>query len=102
MKENNIDTNTITKKTTSGSVTKNNNSTTNLFTKDNYIWMLAGLAVIALGFLLMAGGKSADPKNFNADDVYSFRRITLAPFLVIVGFLIEIYAIMKKPKAINN
>lgn len=102
MKENNIDTNTITKKTTSGSITKNNNSTTSLFQKDNYIWMLAGLAVIALGFLLMAGGKSADPKNFNADDVYSFRRITLAPFLVIVGFLIEIYAIMKKPKAVNG
>ena len=93
MKENNTNTNTV---------TKNTNSSTNLFTKDNYIWMLAGLGVIALGFLLMAGGKSADPKNFNADDVYSFRRITLAPFLVIVGFLIEIYAIMKKPKAVNN
>lgn len=71
---------------------------TNLFTKENYIWMLAGLAVIALGFLLMAGGKSADPKNFNTSDVYSFRRITLAPFLIITGFVLEIIGIMKKPK----
>ena len=102
MKENNIDSNTITKKTTSGSITKNNNSTTSLFQKDNYIWMLAGLGVIALGFLLMAGGKSADPKNFNADDVYSFRRITLAPLVIIIGFVLEIIGIMKKPRVINN
>ena len=78
---------------------KNN---TNLFTKDNYIWMLAGLAVIALGFLLMAGGKSADPKVFNNDDVYGFRRITLAPLVIILGFVLEIIGIMKKPRAING
>jgi uncharacterized membrane protein len=80
----------------------NTTNTTNLFTKDNYIWMLAGLVVIALGFFLMAGGKSADPKVFNADDVYSARRITIAPFLIIVGFVLEIVGIMKKPKVVNE
>ena len=69
-----------------------------LFTKDNYIWMLAGLAVIALGFFLMAGGKSADPKVFNDTEVYSTTRITIAPILIIAGLVIEIFAIMKKPK----
>ena len=70
-----------------------------LFTKDNYLWMLAGVAVMAIGFFLMAGGKSPDPKVFNDDDVYSQTRITVAPILIIGGLLIEIFAIMKKPKA---
>jgi hypothetical protein len=71
---------------------------TSLFTKDNYIWMLAGLAVMAFGFFLMAGGKSADPKVFNESEVYSSTRITVAPILIIAGLLIEIFAIMKKTK----
>ena len=100
MKENNID--TIIDTNNSKTITRKNNNNTDLFTKDNYMWMLIGLAVITLGFLLMAGGKSADNKVFNDNDVYSFRRITLAPFVIIVGFLLEIYAIMKKPKAVNN
>jgi hypothetical protein len=61
--------------------------------------MLIGLAVLALGFFLMAGGKSTDPKVFNDDDVYSTTRITIAPILIIAGFVIEIFAIMKKSKA---
>lgn len=69
-----------------------------IFTKQNYMWMAIGAAVIVLGFLLMIGGKSADPNVFNKDDVYSFRRITLAPILIIGGLVMEIYAIMKKPK----
>lgn len=69
-----------------------------IFTKENYKWMAIGGAVILLGFLLMMGGKSADPNVFNKDEVYSFRRITLAPFLIIAGLVIEVYAIMKKPK----
>ena len=69
-----------------------------LFSNENYIWMLAGLAVIALGFLLMAGGKSADPKVFDPKEVYSTTRITIAPILIIAGFIIEIFAIMKKSK----
>ena len=75
----------------------------NLFGKENYIWMIAGLVVIALGFLLMAGGKSADPTKFNADDVYSARRITIAPLLIIIGFILEIVGIMKKNnKTVEN
>ncbi len=73
-------------------------SNSNLFTKDNYMWMLVGGAVIALGFFLMAGGKSDDPKIFDPKEVYSFTRITIAPILIIAGLVIEIYAIMKKSK----
>ena len=73
-------------------------SKNNLFGKENYIWMLAGLAVLALGFYLMSGGKSSDPKVFDAKEVYSTTRITIAPILIITGFIIEIIAIMKKPK----
>ena len=71
---------------------------TSLFTKDNYIWMLAGLAIMAIGFFLMAGGKSDDPKVFDPKEVYSTTRITIAPILIIAGLLVEIFAIMKKPK----
>ena len=70
----------------------------NLFGKENYTWMLAGLAVMALGFFLMAGGKSNNPAVFNDSDVYSTTRITIAPILIVSGLLIEIFAIMKKPK----
>jgi hypothetical protein len=69
-----------------------------LFDKENYKWMLIGLVVVGIGFILMAGGKSSNPNVFNDNDVYSFRRITLAPILIIAGFIIEIYAIMRKPK----
>ncbi len=71
--------------------------TTHLFDKENFKWMLCGLIVIAIGFILMAGGKSSNPNVFQDNDVYSFRRITLAPILIIAGFIIEIVAIMRKP-----
>lgn len=77
---------------------KNQGSFVQLFDKSNFTIMLIGLAVIILGFILMAGGKSEDPNVFLADEIYSFRRITLAPILVLLGFVIEIYAIFKKPK----
>jgi hypothetical protein len=70
-----------------------------LFTKENYMLMIAGLIVLALGFFLMAGGKSQDPKVFDPNEVYSSTRITVAPILIILGFVIEIVAIMKKPKS---
>jgi len=69
-----------------------------LFDKSNYKWMLIGVAFILLGFVLMAGGKSADPHVFNYDEVYSFRRITLAPIMILIGLGIEVYAIIKKDK----
>jgi len=68
-----------------------------LFGKKNYVVMLIGLAFIGLGFILMAGGGSDNPEIFNPD-MYSFRRIRLAPTLVLIGLGIEIYAIMAKPK----
>lgn len=70
-----------------------------LFSKDNYTWMLIGGTVIALGMVLMSGGKSADPKVFDTHEVYSTTRITIAPLLIILGLAIEVYAIFKKPKA---
>ena len=88
------------KKQTEAATGNNVGKTTgnSLFTKDNYRWMVAGLVVMALGFFLMSGGKSADPNVFNKDEVYSTTRITIAPILIIAGLLIEIFAIMKKPK----
>lgn len=73
--------------------------TTNLFDKQNYLWMLGGIVVMAIGFFLMAGGKSSDPTQFLDEEVYSPIRITVAPILIISGLLIEIVAIMKKPKS---
>ena len=68
-----------------------------LFGKRNYKFMLIGIFFIALGFILMSGGGSEDPNIFN-EEIYSFRRIRLAPMLVVLGFIIEIYAILTKPE----
>jgi predicted tellurium resistance membrane protein TerC len=81
------------------SIDKKQTDSKGLFNKQNYLLMLAGLIVLTIGFFLMAGGKSADPKVFNDNEVYSTTRITIAPLLIIAGFLIEIFAIMKKPTA---
>jgi hypothetical protein len=70
-----------------------------LFGKENYRWMIIGLAIIVLGLLLMIGGKSKDPNNFDPAEVYSFRRITIAPILILGGLVLEIVGIFKKPKA---
>jgi hypothetical protein len=67
------------------------------FGRENYRLLVIGLVVILVGFLLMIGGGSDDPNVFS-DDIFSFRRMTLAPILVLAGYIIEIYAIMKKPK----
>ncbi len=66
-----------------------------LFGKRNYRFMIIGLFFIALGFILMSGGGSDDPNIFN-EEIYSFRRIRLAPILVVTGFIIEVYAILTK------
>lgn len=60
--------------------------------------MLAGIVVIIIGFLLMMGGDSSDPNTFRPEEVYSFRRITLAPIVIVLGLLVEVYAIMRRPK----
>ena len=66
-----------------------------LFGKRNYRFMIIGLFFIAIGFILMSGGGSDDPNIFN-EEIYSFRRIRLAPILVVTGFIIEVYAILTK------
>ena len=68
-----------------------------LFAKINYTILLIGIVVIAIGFILMSGGGSDDPKVFN-DSVFDFRRIRLAPTMVLIGFGITIYSILKNPK----
>ncbi|MBN1767231.1 MAG: DUF3098 domain-containing protein [Prolixibacteraceae bacterium] len=66
--------------------------------RDNYILLIIGLVAVVIGFLLMTGGASGDPNVFNPE-VFSFRRITLAPMVSLAGYLFIIYAIMKKPKS---
>lgn len=76
---------------------ENNNQHGFLFEKVNYKILLIGLAVIAIGFILMSGGGSDDPNVFN-EEIFSFRRIRLAPTVVLIGFGITIYSIIKNPK----
>ncbi|MFI5171349.1 MAG: DUF3098 domain-containing protein [Chitinophagales bacterium] len=66
--------------------------------KENYYLIIAGLVVIVIGFILMSGGKWTDPNVFPADEVYSTRRITVAPIVVLIGFAIEIYAVFHRSK----
>ena len=68
-----------------------------LFEKVNYKILLVGIAVIAIGFVLMSGGGSDNPAVFN-NEIFSFRRIRLAPTMVLIGFGITIYSILKSPK----
>ena len=65
--------------------------------KENFKYIAIGVVILIIGFLLMAGGKSDDPNVFNPE-IFSFRRITLAPIVVVGGFMFIIWAIMKKPK----
>ena len=67
------------------------------FGKDNYRLLLIGLGLIVLGFILMIGGGSEDPNKFNYA-IFDFQRLTLAPILILGGYVVEIFAIMKKPK----
>ena len=72
-----------------------------LFTKDNFMWMAIGGAIILLGFFLLSGGKNIDPNVFDDNVVYSTTRITVAPILILLGLVIEIFAIFKKVKTNN-
>ena len=89
---------TIQKETT----VKRTASTLPLFEKENYMWMIIGAVIIGLGMLLMAGGKNDNPNQFDYNLVYSKTRITIAPILIIAGLLVEIYAIFKRPKALQQ
>lgn len=68
-----------------------------LFDKMNYMLMIGGILLILIGFMLMSGGKSPNPHEFHYEEIYSFRRITLAPIVLLLGFVLEVYAIMRKP-----
>lgn len=70
-----------------------------VFGKQNIMFIIIGIAVTLVGFLLMMGGGSDDPNVFNGDEMFSFRRITLAPLLVIGGYGVVIFGIMRKNKA---
>jgi len=83
----------------SSKATQTHQPSTFMFSKENYVLMLAGVLVIIIGFLLMLGVNNTDSSVFPADEIYSFRRITLAPIVVMIGFGIEVFAILKKPKA---
>ncbi len=67
------------------------------FTKENYKWLIIGIVVIAIGYILMIGGGSEDPNVFNPE-IFSTQRITVSPIVLLIGFGIVIYSIMKKSK----
>ena len=64
--------------------------------KKNYLFIILGCVVVILGFVLMSGGGSENPDIFNEEELFSFRRITLAPFLVMLGYGLVLFGIMKK------
>lgn len=68
------------------------------FGKQNYRILIIGVLIVALGYILMIGGGSEDPNTFNADEIFSFRRVRLSPIVILLGFVVVLYGIMKKPK----
>ncbi len=68
------------------------------FTKQNYQLLMIGVAILLVGYLLMMGGGSEDPNVFRPEEIFSWRRITLAPYVVVFGYAFIAYAIMKRPK----
>ena len=88
------------KTTTTTTVSKDpvTRSAVSLFDKENRMWMIAGAVVMILGFLLMAGGRSEDPNVFDVNEVYSTRRITIAPILILAGLVLLVIAIFRHPR----
>ena len=66
------------------------------FSKENYIWLCVGIVLLVVGYVLMSGGGSDNPNEFHADQIFSARRITLAPITVLAGYGAILYAILKK------
>ncbi|MEN9400934.1 MAG: hypothetical protein RL632_2037 [Bacteroidota bacterium] len=67
------------------------------FRKENYKFLIIGLAINILGYLLMIGGAAKDPNSFDESELFSEVRITVAPILIVAGFVVILYSIMKKP-----
>ena len=68
------------------------------FGKENYRILIVGVLIVVVGYLLMIGGGSDDPNQFHADEIFSTRRITVAPITILIGFAVVLYGIMKRPK----
>jgi hypothetical protein len=84
---------------TSGTVKESvsaHNNVPLLFNKENYKWIAVGFGLMLVGFMLMSGGKMTDPNVWDANTIYSFRRITLAPIVILAGLIVQIYAIFYK------
>ncbi len=67
--------------------------------RKNIVYLLAGLALMIVGYILMIGGGTTDPSVFPEKEMFSFRRVTLAPLFILAGFVVEIFAIMYKPRS---
>ena len=68
------------------------------FGKENYRMLVIGVVIVVIGYLLMIGGGSDNPNEFQEDEIFSFRRITLSPIVILIGFVTVLFAIMKKSK----
>lgn len=69
-----------------------------VFGRENYILMVAGIVILGIGYLLLAGGRSDDPNVFNGEQLFSTRRLVIAPLVILAGLIVEIVAILKKSK----
>lgn len=72
------------------------------FNGKNYKLLLIGLAINILGFILMMGGAAEDPNEFSSEELFSTTRITIAPMLIVLGYIVIMYSIMKKPKSTSK
>ena len=66
--------------------------------RENFKYIIVGCIIVIVGFILMSGGGTEDPAQFNEEELFSFRRITLAPFLVMLGYGVVLFGILKRPK----
>lgn len=90
---------TVQSTTLKESISKPTVSRLPLFEKENYMWMGIGALIILIGMFLMSGGKNSSSDQFDYKVIYSTTRITVAPILILLGLMVEIYAIFKRPKA---
>jgi hypothetical protein len=68
------------------------------FTRENYRILIVGVVIVVIGYLLMIGGGSDKPNEFHPEELFSFRRVTLSPIVILAGFIVVLFAIMKKSK----